>query len=410
MILSLLPSVSARRRGLAVAVGVVVALAASAPASSASLPTRLTRALTAPGVSWHSTGAMVLDVQTGRLVYARNVNTSLQPASNEKLAVAVAAVDELGPRYGIFTRVLGDGSRVGRVWRGRLVLKGYGDPTLRRADLVTLAWRVRALGIRYVTGTVVGDESYFDRRRTVVGWKPSYYKRETPPLSALVVDRGRVAGRVVDDPALAAAQAFRRALWAAGVRVMGRATKGVARATATPLARTVSPRVAGLILLMNRPSDNFIAESLLKHLGRRELGVGSTYAGARVVPRVLRARGVPLAGVRIVDGSGLSVYNRLTARAIAVLLRSVWRDTDVRYPFVYSLPLAGVNGTLRDRLRSLPARGNVRAKTGTTDRSSALSGYVRTRYVFSIVQNGRPIALYSARAAQDRFVQVLAGA
>ena len=78
--------------------------------------------------------------------------------------------------------------------------------------------------------------------------------------------------------------------------------------------------------------------------------------------------------------------------------------------FVDSLPIAGVNGTLEDRMERLPAYRHVYAKTGTTSRASALSGYVTTRYVFAILQNGDPIPYYYARRAQDRFAQVLAGA
>jgi D-alanyl-D-alanine carboxypeptidase/D-alanyl-D-alanine-endopeptidase (penicillin-binding protein 4) len=125
---------------------------------------------------------------------------------------------------------------------------------------------------------------------------------------------------------------------------------------------------------------------------------------------VLAERGVPLAGVRIVDGSGLSRLDRLTARALAALLVVAWRDPALRGPFVASLAVAGVNGTLEDRMTRGPARGVVRAKTGTTDRASALAGYVGAAYVFAILMNGDPIPYWSARTAQDRFAQVLARA
>ena len=106
--------------------------------------------------------------------------------------------------------MLGAGSRSGSTWQGRLVLKGYGDPTLSAADLRALAASLRSTGIRRVTGRIVGDESYFDKRARRRGWSASYYKLESPPLSALVVDRAKVAGHTVDNPALAAAKAFRR--------------------------------------------------------------------------------------------------------------------------------------------------------------------------------------------------------
>jgi serine-type D-Ala-D-Ala carboxypeptidase/endopeptidase (penicillin-binding protein 4) len=159
---------------------------------------------------------------------------------------------------------------------------------------------------------------------------------------------------------------------------------------------------------MNKVSDNFYAEMLVKHLGARIRGTGSTRAGSLVVRRVLATRNIPLAGVRIVDGSGLSLLDRATAKSLGRLLVSAWRDPSLHGPFVSSLPIAGVDGTLQDRMRSGPARGRVRAKTGTTSRASALSGFVGTRYVFAILQNGNPINWTKARRAQDRFAQRLA--
>ncbi|MDQ3890284.1 MAG: D-alanyl-D-alanine carboxypeptidase, partial [Actinomycetota bacterium] len=206
-----------RRPTAVTATAVALALVASAPAS-ATLGARLTRALTVPGVSWSRTGAVVVDLASGRRLYGGNPGRSLKPASNEKLTVALAALDELGSTFRIPTDVLGEGRLDGHLWRGALVLKGYGDPALSRRDLLRLAEAIRRRGIHRLTRPVEGDESYFDRRRTAPGWKPSFYKTECPPLSALVVDRARVAGRTVDDPALSAARAFSRALRSAGVR------------------------------------------------------------------------------------------------------------------------------------------------------------------------------------------------
>ena len=361
------------------------------------------------GVSWSQTGAVAVDLRTGAVRYARNHGLSLRPASNEKLPVAVAALQELGPGYRIPTRVFGEGRLDGAVWRGRLVLKGYGDPALGRDDLMVLAREVAARGIRRVTLPLLADESFFDARRTAPGWKPRYYKEECPPLSALVVAGARVGRRIVDDPALAAAAAFRDALRAEGVRVPPGARRGVARAQARQLADVLSPRLARLVRTMNRESDNFVAEMLLKELGATERGRGTTPAGAGVVRRVLAGRSIPLAGVRIVDGSGLSRGNRLTAIAVGSLLYSAAKDTRIGPALRGSLAVAGVNGTLEDRMERPPARGHVFAKTGTTSNASALSGYVTTRWVFAILQNGNPIPWWYARRGQDRFAQVLAG-
>jgi D-alanyl-D-alanine carboxypeptidase/D-alanyl-D-alanine-endopeptidase (penicillin-binding protein 4) len=126
--------------------------------------------------------------------------------------------------------------------------------------------------------------------------------------------------------------------------------------------------------------------------------------------RQLAAAKVPMAGVRIVDGSGLSLLDRLTVAALVGTLQAAWSDPKIKAPLLAALPVAGVNGTLEDRMRRGPARGNVFAKTGTTKRASALAGFVRDRYVFAVLQNGHPIAYSWARVAQDRFATVLAAA
>src|SRR5207249_10896406 len=117
---------------------------------------------------------------------------------------------------------------------------------------------------------------------------------------------------------------------------------------------------------------------------------------------------VPLAGVRIVDASGLSLLDRVTPRALVALLLAAEQDPSIRGPFLASLSVAGISGTLRDRLERRPVRGQVIAKTGTTNEASALAGFVRRRYAFAVLQNGSPVAWWSARVAQDRFVTLLA--
>jgi serine-type D-Ala-D-Ala carboxypeptidase/endopeptidase (penicillin-binding protein 4) len=395
------------RRRLPVVVALALVLAAPAGAGGSPLAKRLARALVVPHVSQARTGAVAIDLQTGETVFAEHEGLPLVPASNEKLAVAYAAFVTLGTGYRIETDVLGRGEQVGAVWRGSLILVGHGDPTLSSADLTALARQVRAAGIRRVTGAVLGDESFFDARRTASGWKSWFYITECPPLSALTVDRGRYYGRTARNPALAGTLLFRRALRRVGVAVSG-AGIGRGRPDDVPLAAVESAPLSEIVRWMGRVSDNFTAEIQLKQLGAAEGGIGTSVRGAAVVRGVLARTGVPLAGVRIADGSGLSSLDRLTPRALAALLEAVWADPDIRPFFVAALPVAGVSGTLSDRMRRPPARGNVVAKTGTTSLASALSGFVRRRYIFSVLQNGSPVSPYWARRAQDRFATVLA--
>jgi D-alanyl-D-alanine carboxypeptidase/D-alanyl-D-alanine-endopeptidase (penicillin-binding protein 4) len=383
------------------------------PAAEASRGTALAHelaaALHAKRVSPSLTGAIVLDLATGKVVFAEGAYRSLRPASNNKLATTFAALTALGPSFRIETDVLGDGAQNGTTWQGDIVLKGYGDPTLSSGDLLLLAHQVAADGIAHVTGKVVGDESWFDSARAGVGWKRQFYLHESPALSALIVDRGW-DGREETQPALYAAQLFRKDLVRAGVSVAGGATVGLADPDASFLADVVSPPVTSLVHYMDTLSDNFTAEMLMKQVGAVQRGSGTAAAGILETRQLLAAAGIPLAGVRMVDGSGLSLDDRWTPNALVHLLRAMWLDPDLQPYVVDALPIAGVTGTLSYRMKTGPAHAYVRAKTGTTDNSSALSGFVGDRYVFSVVENGNPVWTPNAEASQNRFAQVLARA
>lgn len=366
------------------------------PASASSLRGRLGAALA--GFHGPGTGAIAVDLTTGKAVYAHNAGVSLLPASNQKLALTYAALIVLGPTFRIRTELLGEGYLVdGVVWHGDLILRGYGDPTLDSGGLLELARNLRATGIRRVTGNLIADESWFDARRGGPGWKSYFVPEESSPLSALSVHGA---------DAFATARLLRKAFRIAGIRVHGR-TK-VARAGGWPLAMRYSAPLTEILRQMDVESDNHIAELLLKQLGAVDEGTGSSAAGAEVALRIMHEASIPVAGVRIVDGSGLSPRNRLTAGALIGILIAAWHDPLIRPSFIRSLAVAGRTGTLEDRMLRPPVRGAVLAKTGTTSESSALSGYVKGRFAFAVLQNGRPVSLFWARRAQDRFATVLA--
>ncbi len=400
------------RRALA-AVLASFSLVAAAPAAAAGraespLGTRLAKALRVPHVSPARSAALAIDLTTGRALFSHNESLPLAPASNEKLAVTYAVLTALGPTFRLETRVDEDGEREGTTLRGDVYLVGGGDPTLSVADLNALARAIRTAGISRIAGSVLGDESLFDARRMVEGWKASFYIDESPPLSALIVDRARYLGHVSREPALAAALLFRDALRRAGVRVLGGVDVAESPSDAVSVASVHSPTLARIVEQMDLESDNFTAELLLKQLGLLQSTRGTSTAGAQTVMRLLGADGIPLTGVRIVDGSGLSQLDRLTADALVAIVRTMWNDPQLRPVLLRALPVAGVSGTLHDRMRTPPLRGNVRAKTGTTSQASALTGLVRDRFAFAIVQNGHPLSYWWARVAQDRFAKVLA--
>jgi D-alanyl-D-alanine carboxypeptidase/D-alanyl-D-alanine-endopeptidase (penicillin-binding protein 4) len=395
-----------RARALAAlaVVSVCTASATATAAGPAGIETRLARALTAPTLSLGRTAAFAVDVPTGTVVFAHNETLPVVPASNEKIPVSWAALTRLGVGYRFHTEVYGVGTQAGATWNGDLVLKGYGDPTLSTIDLDRLAAMIRGRGIRAVRGRVLGDESFYDAKRGAAGWKLSFVGGESPPLSALVVDRAQ--GWPALSPPLLAARAFRDALGGRGVLVSGRPGLGVAPEAAVSLASDTSEPLAQIIRRMNHESDNFYAEMLLKQLLAATGKVGTSSGGGRLVVATMRDADIPIDGVRLADGSGLSSLDRLTAATLVGLIRAGATDPAVRSAFVGSLAVAGMSGTLSERLPAL--RGKVKGKTGTTDLACTLSGLIHRTVAFAVLENGSPVSSFAARAAQDRFVTILA--
>ena len=380
------------------------AAAAAAAAGPAGIESKLAKALTAPSLSLGRTAALAVDVSTGTIVFSHNASLPVAPASNEKIPVSWAALSRLGVGYRFHTEVYGVGARTGATWNGDLVLRGFGDPTLSRADLERLAGTIRGRGIRSVSGRVLGDESFYDTKRGAAGWKQSFVGGESPPLSALIVDRAE--GWPALSPPLLAARALRDALVRQGVSVGGRPGLGVAPETALSLASDTSDPLARIVRRMNRESDNFYAEMLLKQLHAATGKVGTSAGGGKLVVATMRDAGIPVAGVRLLDGSGLSSLDRLTAEALVGVIRAGTSDATIRAAFVDSLAVMGISGTLSTRLPAL--RGKVKGKTGTTDLACTLSGLIRGTVAFAVLENGSPVSSWAARAAQDRFVTILA--
>jgi len=158
---------------------------------------------------------------------------------------------------------------------------------------------------------------------------------------------------------------------------------------------------------MDHWSDNFIAEMVLKTIGYKTLGQGTTEAGAAVTKRDLISGGIPVAGVHIADGSGLSRNDRVTARELTALLVKMWNNPEMRDILWHALPIAGVGGTMRHRLLDEPHHRLLRAKTGTTDIASALSGFVGRRFAFVAIENGHPVNYWAAHTAEDGIAKAL---
>jgi D-alanyl-D-alanine carboxypeptidase/D-alanyl-D-alanine-endopeptidase (penicillin-binding protein 4) len=369
-----------------------------------------------------ASGLFVVDAETGKAVCARAAKQPRSLASNTKLFTTAAALTRFGPEYRIVTQLLSDGG-VGfnGVLRGSLYLQGAGDPALGvpafydryqgglGTNLFSLKSQLRAAGVRSVTGRLYADDSIFDRLRGVAdsGYATSPY---IGPLSGLSFNsgyRGSISQGFASDPATLAASKLARALSGAGVSIRPGVARGIAPAQAKPLASVRSPTMSRLVEATNVYSNNFFAEMLVKLLGARFGGAGTTAAGTEVVERFARSSG---AAIQAIDGSGLTRGNRASPFAVVRLLQAM-RAGEVGDEFIQDLALTGREGTVADRTEGTAAYGRCRTKTGTLTGVSALSGYCFNRsgrvMAFSILM-ASVSDLYAAHYAQDRIAALVA--
>lgn len=362
------------------------ALPVGARASGTDLTALRSRLAADMAAAGRYSGAYVYDVSTHRVLFASRADVQRPPASVEKLFTSTSALTHFGPSAVLSTTVLSTGRLdAAGVWHGDLYLHGGGDPTFgdagfvrnyygagRGATVSELAAHLQERGIVRIEGRVLGDESLFDSRRggpnTDYGPDPEV----EGTLSALSFDRGQSGGEAGQHaPAAYAALMLAAALRARGIRVTGGSGTGVAPGGAAELAAIGSPPLRTLLRLMDAPSDNYLAEMLVKDLGAYYAGAGTTAAGAGVVGATLGSLGV---NAHVVDGSGLSRSDRTSPHAVAVLLSKL---SSGRLGPVLRAALArpGRPGTLRYRLRYGRAYDHCQGKTGTLAEVSNLAGW-----------------------------------
>lgn len=333
------------------------------------------------------------------LLPSSNIEVGLLPASNQKLLTTYAALVLLGDDFRYRTTVVADAETVDGVIDGNLYLIGDGDPFLstdewwtqyeftdgrHRTRLEDLADAVGATGVTSITGELIGDESLFDNLRQGPWAERLIAGKQSGPLSALTVNEGFVDWPAVyagssrqrfetDDPPLHAAAVFGQLLAERGITIGG-TNVGTAPSGTDLIAEVISPPLTDLITHINSYSSNIGAELLLKRLGVDSQGIGSTVAGAQVLLDVLASSGIPIQGLVIADGSGLSENNRVTCQALGAVLSTTGPSSTL----AASLAIGATRGSLLQRFVDTAAAGAVYAKTGTLNDATALSGFVRS--------------------------------
>jgi D-alanyl-D-alanine carboxypeptidase/D-alanyl-D-alanine-endopeptidase (penicillin-binding protein 4) len=367
----------------------------------------------------------------GQTIYSRNSDTPMIPASNMKLLTATAVLREMAPTDRLRTDVRRAGAVTAGALDGNLWIVGGGDPLIETGDYAAfnskvfhdrphihtsyehLADLIAASGIKEVRGSVVGDESRFDRQRYIASWRPIYINDgEVGPASALELNDGfgqyDPKGVGVAAPATRAAEVMTNLLAQRGVKVDGPPAEGQAPPTAALVTSLPSNTVGEIVTEMLQESDNMTAELMLKELGHRQAAAGTTDAGLKAMASLLQAANLPLQGFVARDASGLDRGNRATCGLLLAALTAAGPSSRL----ADSLSVAGVSGTLVNRFVNTPIAGHLRAKTGSIDFVAALSGFLDdgspAPITFAMMANGLPKPGIVTRHLQDHLVEVLA--
>ena len=357
---------------------------------------RLDSLLRHPMFETSTVGLEVYDLTADSILYKVNEHQMLRPASTMKLLTAITAIDKLGGSYQFRTQLYYTGKVEDHTLTGDLYCVGGFDPRFNIDDMNAFVESIRRMGVDTIRGSIVADRSMKDADLLGEGW---CWDDDNPPLSPLTIGRNtqfvdRFIRQLVDD----------------GVVLDVRISDGTLPDSAFHLCSRFHS-IDQILLRMMKQSDNFYAEAmfyqLAAHQGHRPARAKDA---AAIVKRLISKVGLGHRPYRIADGSGLSLCNYLSADLEVRLLRYAYRNSTVYLHLLPSLPVAGSDGTLRNRMRGSFAADNVKAKTGTLEGVSALAGYCTAandhRLCFSIINQG-VMHTSNARRFQDRVCNAL---
>lgn len=341
-------------------------------------------------------GLMVYDLTADSAIYCHNERQLLRPASTMKVVTAIAAIDRLGGSFQFKTTLSYTGAIEDGVLNGDVYLVGGFDPRFNSDDMGSFVDGIRRMGIDTIRGRIVADKSMKDADMLGEGW---CWDDDNPVLSPLLISRRDVfVKRFVDR------------LRDEGVGVEADTVAGRQPGGAYEVG-TRTHTIDQVLMPMMKESDNLCAEALFYQLGASTGAHPATARDARtVVRRLVEKVGLRPSDYRIADGSGLSLYNYVTAELEVMLLRYAYQNTNIYMHLLPSLPVAGEDGTLRRRMRGTFTSGNVKAKTGSVTAISSLAGYCTAAnghvLCFAIINQGIRRGS-EGRAFQDRVCEAL---
>ena len=343
-------------------------------------------------------GLMVYDLTADSALYTYGHRQQLRPASTMKLLTAITALSHLGADYQLKTSLYHTGTISNGTLRGNLYGVGGMDPMFDRADMKAFVSRLRHIGVDTIRGSIIPDLSFKDDKRLGEGW---CWDDDNAPLTPLLFE-GKDC--FVDR--------LRQELLADGVVLIDGAA-----VTLSNVKRYITTRghtLADVLPQMMKESDNLYAEAVFYQLGTtddaKSLRPSTAKAAASRVRQMIQRAGLQPGEFRVADGSGLSLYNYVTAEMETMVLRYAYRNRALYAHLVSTLPIAGVDGTLKSRMKNTAAEGNVRAKTGSVTAVSTLAGYCTAAnghvLCFAIINQGLN-RVSDGRQMQDRICEAM---
>ncbi len=371
---------------------------------------------------------LVINPLSNDTIFSRNISTLMTPASVTKLYTTITALSMMGPNHPLSVKIYSaDNTFPEGTIPGNLYIKGFGNSLFSTEDLRGMVEELRRKGIRHIAGSIVGDDSYFDdeySRRDWIEEEPG--ASGIPPVSGLVIDRNeRVVtrkgrrGRIISshssvtNPPLFVAQRLREELKSAGISVSGDAISGITPKGVTQLAEK-SVLLKDLIKIVNKRSDNFLAECLFKTIGAFNSKIeGSAFYASQGEKEFLNKNDIVLDGGEIVDGSGLSHFNQTSVRGIVNLLEWAYSNLSYFDDFVKSLSISSEDGTLRGRMYNSLAADHFFGKTGTLNGVSTIAGFLKCAngdelIIGIMTEFGRKGPRFY-RGIQDQIIEAAAG-
>ncbi|MDE6578810.1 MAG: D-alanyl-D-alanine carboxypeptidase [Muribaculaceae bacterium] len=328
------------------------------------------------GVRAESLAVKVTDLASGKSLASHNSASPLVPASIMKSVTSAALLEEAGPDFRFHTRVYIDGILDMGILRGNVVVEGSGDPSLYSSvepygtDLFKeIAETLHDMGIIQIEGKIIVDESAYPGPSRPASWmKADFSTTYGTGFHALNYRNNTSGNKAVENPSALFIRHLSSSLASSGIPVENKEV-GIGRRTL--ILDHLSPPLDEIMRSCMMRSDNLFAESMLRMFGRLRGGSGSAADAASKAMEHWRKSDLPIEGVVIVDGSGLSRSNRVTADFMTAMLKSMSDDAT----YASCFPLAGQEGTLRRFLVNTPLDSYVAMKTGSMKGIQCYAGY-----------------------------------